>query len=95
MLFRGVPIPKDPLKMRRLIDWFFEDKKREMAQTCLLVKAATVNMSDSASVQELNKAMNEYRQTLFPTDKSNEEMMQRMNDYMESMEGKTLTVKPK
>ncbi len=92
MLFRGIPIPKDPLKMRRLVDWFFEERKKEMTQTLLLVKATVTNMSDANSVQELNKTINEYRQCLFPSDKSNEEMMQRMNEYMEYMEDKELTV---
>lgn len=80
--------------MRRMVEWFFEERKKEMAQTMLMVKAMTANMSDATSVQELNKSINEYRQCLFPTDKNNEEMMQKMNDYMESMEGKTLSVKP-
>lgn len=92
MMFRGIPIPENPLKMRRLVDWFFEERKKELAKTTLLVTAMLTDKRDQSSINKLNKSLNEYRNCLFPSDQSNEEMAQRMQEYMDSIEGQTLTV---
>jgi len=76
-----------------MIQWEFEEAKKEWAKTVLLTKAMITDVSDQTSVQELNKSLENYRQTIFPSDESNAEMLIKYQEHMENAKELIVTAK--
>lgn len=91
---RGIDVSGDPLKRERLIDWYIEEKIQEFLQTSLIVKAiiSTIN-PDQASMNSINTLLDQYRKSLFPTDKSNEELVEKYSEHLKNLDGQVLKVK--
>lgn len=76
MMLRGIEIPYDPLKKERLIQWYIEEQLQDYYRT-LLIAAASKDGTDISSFER------NYRNSLFPTDKIYEDLIESHREIIE------------
>lgn len=88
-MIRGVDVACDPMKLARLKSWFVEEKIKEWNQTMLIVAACR----DTTNSTDLSELARKYRESLFPSGKTNEELIAKYKDVLDSQAGKPLDVR--
>lgn len=86
MMLRGIDIPSDPLKKERMIQWYIEEQLQDYYRT-LLIAAASKEGIDISNLER------NYRNSLFPTDKINEELIEKHKELIEEEADKEYDVK--
>jgi len=76
MMLRGIDIPSDPLKKERMIQWYIEEQLQDYYRT-ILIAAASKEGSDVSNLER------NYRNSLFPTDKIHEELIEQHKELIE------------
>lgn len=75
-MLRGINIPDDPLKKERMIQWYIEEQLQDYYRT-LLIAAASKDGTDISSFER------NYRNSLFPTDKIYEDLIETHKELIE------------
>ncbi len=84
-MMSGVPLG-DGLRRERLIEWYYEEKQSEIAQTMLLVAAITKQ-------DDINDYVTRYINTVIPSDKANESYLEEHQETLAKEAGKKYQVK--
>jgi len=93
MMLRGIPIPKDPFKLLRMIDWYNEEKKQEYMRTVTLVTAMLADATDANSVNSVKEVLRKYEESIWPKDKIHEELIAENKEKLEEMSQQALFVR--
>lgn len=86
---RGVDVTGNPFRLQRLKAWYFEELMQDWHRTMLLVAASRPG-SNSTDLGDLAR---KYRESLFPSGKTNEELVARFKDVLASQENTVLEVR--
>lgn len=86
---RGVDVGGDPFRLRRLQGWYVEEMMQEFHRTMLIV-AASMPGNGGNDMQEL---VRKYRESLFPSGKTNQQLIEQYREVLASQEGKILEVR--
>lgn len=87
-MMRGVKLG-DPVRTLRLVEWYYEEKKQEFLSTLLIATAAFQNSEGFKEVLE------SYRQSIWPTEKTNKDWLEKNKDWLEEIASKPLEVRIK
>lgn len=88
-MVRGVDVACDPMRLARMKSWFIEEKMSEWHKTMLIVAACR----DATNSTDLSDLARKYRESLFPSGKTNEELIARYKEVLDSQTGKPLEVR--
>lgn len=86
---RGVDVGGDPYKLRRMQAWYVEEMLQDFHRTMLIVTASR----QGSTGHDLQELVRKYRESLFPTGKTNEQLVEMYKDLISSQEGKKLEVR--
>lgn len=87
-MIRGVHVPDDPYVKKRMIRGYYIEQEREFYKTVLLVKAARDPESNLSDIFEM------YRQAIWPSQKTNEEIVEEARAVLSEFEKQTIEVSP-
>lgn len=87
-MMRGVKLD-DPLRTLRLVDWYYEEKRQEFLSTLLIATAAFQNS------EGFKETLENYRQSIWPTEKTNKEWLNKNKEWLEEISKTPLEVRPK
>jgi len=90
-MIRGVPIPKDPIVLARMISWLQEEQLIEFKKTLLIVGASLASQGADTSV--LSRALKDYSELVFPKNQDRKRALEDAKELLDSESTKTYTVK--
>lgn len=82
---RGVPLG-GPLRTERLVSWYYEEKREEVAKTMLLSAACL-------GVEDMSGFLDRYIQSVFPSKKANVDFLQKNKEVLEQEAKKQYNLK--
>lgn len=96
-MMRGV-LPKDPLTRERLVHYWWEEKNEFVAAVNYIV-AAIITAGEMAAGaqnpgQNLQPASKSFRESVYPTDKTHREIIERNKERLDELAKQELLVRP-
>jgi hypothetical protein len=88
-MVRGIDVGGDPFRLRRLQAWYIEETMQEFHKTMLIVAASMPN----AGGNDLQELVRKYRESLFPSGKTNQQLIEQYKEVLATQEGKVLEVR--
>jgi hypothetical protein len=86
---RGIDVSGDQYKLRRLQAWYVEEMLQDFHKTMLIATASR----EGSTGHDLQELVRKYRESLFPTGKTNEQLIEKYQELLSSQEGKVLGVR--
>ena len=92
-MMRGIPIPSNPLKLLRMIDWYYEEKKEDYLRTAAIITAILAENTDANSINGVKDALGKYEEAIWPKDRLHEELIEENKEKLAAMANQEFFVK--